>query len=91
MKQRFFFGFGFSEAVLPSAVFWDISSRVPETQARVLLPFLINQTFILSQEVLEALVTLCVHSALADIPQIGRFASFHQDLHLTASSLFQMP
>lgn len=91
MKQRFFFGFGFSEAVLPSAVFWDISSRVPETEARVLLPFLINQTFILLQELLEALMTLCVHAALADIPQIVRFALFHRDLHLTAFPLFQIP
>lgn len=91
VKQRFFFGFGFSEAVLPSAVFWDISSRVPETEARVLLPFLINQTFILLQELLEALMTLCVHTALADIPQIVRFALFHRDLHLTAFPLFQMP
>lgn len=43
VKQRFFFGFGFSEAVLLSAVFWDISSRVPEIEARVLLHFLINK------------------------------------------------
>lgn len=91
MKQRFFFGFGFSEAALPSAVFWDISSRVPETEAGVLLPFLINQTLILLQELLEALMTLRVHTALADIPQTGRFALFHRDLHLTAFSLFQMP
>lgn len=47
VKQRFFFGFGFSEAVLPSAVFWDISSRVPDTETRVFLPFWINQMFIL--------------------------------------------
>lgn len=72
-------------------MFWDISSRVPETEARVLLPFLINQTFILLQELLEALMTLCVHTALADIPQIVRFALFHRDLHLTAFPLFQMP
>lgn len=42
VKQRFFFCFGFSEAVLTSAVFWDISSSAPETEERVLLPFLTN-------------------------------------------------
>lgn len=91
VKQRFFFGFGFSEAVLLSAVFWDISSRVPETEARVLLHFLTNQMFSLLQELLEALITLCVHAALADMPQTVRFVLFHGDLHPRDFSLFQMP
>lgn len=102
VKQRFFFCFGFSEAVLPSALFWDISSRVPEKEARVLLPFLINQatqSFHYRSCLRPYRFWVCarhlhVHVALADIPQTARFPLFHRDLHLTQPhvfSLFQIP